>query len=40
MYPDWEYWCADFIEDFVLKKYVPPEEVSAILFEPIQGEEG
>jgi len=39
-YPDCEYWCVDFIEDFVLKKYVPPEEVSAILFEPIQGEGG
>lgn len=39
-YPGCEYWCVDFIEDFVLKKYVPPEEVSAILFEPIQGEGG
>jgi len=39
-YPECEYWCVDFIEDFVLKKYVPPEEVSAILFEPIQGEGG
>jgi len=39
-YPDCHYWCIDFIEDFVLKKYVPPEEVAAILFEPIQGEGG
>jgi len=31
---------VDFIDDSVLKKYVPPEEVSAILFEPIQGEGG
>lgn len=39
-YPDCHYWCIDFIDDFVLKKYVPPEEVAAILFEPIQGEGG
>ncbi|RJS78021.1 acetyl ornithine aminotransferase family protein [Candidatus Bathyarchaeota archaeon] len=39
-YPDCHYWCVDFIEEFVLKKYVPPEEVAAILFEPIQGEGG
>ncbi|MGY0288089.1 MAG: acetyl ornithine aminotransferase family protein [Thermoproteota archaeon] len=29
-----------FIEDWVLKRYVPPEEVAAIVFEPIQGEGG
>jgi len=39
-YPDCHYWCIDFIDDSVLKKYVPPEEVAAILFEPIQGEGG
>ncbi len=29
-----------FIEDWVLNKYVPPEEVAAFIFEPIQGEGG
>ena len=38
--PDCNYWCVDFIEDFVLKKYVPPNEVAASLIEPIQGEGG
>jgi 4-aminobutyrate aminotransferase len=39
-YPDCHYWCIDFIDEFVLHKYVPPEEVAAIVFEPIQGEGG
>lgn len=39
-YPECNYWCIDFIEDVVFKKYVPPEEVAAIVFEPIQGEGG
>jgi len=39
-YPDCHYWCIDFIDEFVLQKYVPPEEVAAILLEPIQGEGG
>jgi 4-aminobutyrate aminotransferase len=39
-YPDCNYWCIDFIDDFVLQKYVPPEEVAAIVFEPVQGEGG
>jgi len=39
-YPDCHYWCIDFIDEFALQKYVPPEEVAAILFEPIQGEGG
>jgi len=39
-YPDCHYWCIDFIDEFVLQKYVPPEEVAAIVFEPIQGEGG
>ena len=33
-------YCADFIEEQVLQKYMPPEDVAAILFEPIQGEGG
>ena len=39
-YPECHYWCIDFIDEYVLHKYVPPEEVAAILFEPIQGEGG
>jgi len=39
-YPDCNYWCVDFIEEFVLEKYLPAEEVAAILAEPIQGEGG
>jgi len=31
---------VDFIDEMVLQKYVPPEEVAGILFEPIQGEGG
>lgn len=29
-----------FIEDWILSKFVPPEEVAAFIFEPIQGEGG
>jgi len=39
-FPDCNYWCIDFIDEYVLQKYVPPEEVAAILFAPIQGEGG
>ena len=39
-YPDCQYWCIDFIDEYVLQKYTPPEDVAAILFEPIQGEGG
>ena len=39
-YPECDYWCIDFIDDFVLQRYAPPEDVAAILFEPIQGEGG
>ena len=39
-YPECHYWCVDFIDEFVLQKYMPPENVAAILFEPIQGEGG
>jgi 4-aminobutyrate aminotransferase len=34
------YKCIDFIDEQVLQKYVPPEEVASIVFEPIQGEGG
>lgn len=39
-YPECDYWCVDFIEEYYLKKYVPPEETSCIIFEPILGEGG
>ncbi|HJW65555.1 MAG TPA: aminotransferase class III-fold pyridoxal phosphate-dependent enzyme, partial [Candidatus Bathyarchaeia archaeon] len=39
-YPECDYWCVDFIDEFVLQKYAPPEDVAAIVFEPIQGEGG
>jgi len=39
-YPECHYWCVDFIDEFVLQKYSPPEEVAAFVFEPIQGEGG
>ena len=39
-YPECHYWCVDFIDEYVLQKYVPPEDIAAILFEAIQGEGG
>lgn len=39
-HPNCHYWCIDFIDEFVFQKYVPPEEVAAVMFEPIQGEGG
>ncbi|MEM2994606.1 MAG: acetyl ornithine aminotransferase family protein [Candidatus Bathyarchaeia archaeon] len=39
-YPECHYWCVDFIDEIVLQKYLPPEDVAAILFEPVQGEGG
>jgi len=39
-YPDCDMWCAKIIEEIYFKQLVSPEEVSAILVEPIQGEGG
>lgn len=39
-YPECNYNCIDFIDDQILQKYVPPEEVAGFFFEPIQGEGG
>ncbi len=39
-YPECDYWCVNFIDEYVLQKYVPPEDTAAILVEPIQGEGG
>jgi 4-aminobutyrate aminotransferase len=39
-YPDCNLWCVDFIEEWVLQKFVPPEEVAGFFFESIAGEGG
>jgi len=39
-YPDCEYWCVEFIDEWIFKKYVPPEDTAAFFVEPIQGEGG
>lgn len=39
-YPDCSIWCAKIIEEVYFKQLVSPEEVAAILVEPIQGEGG
>jgi 4-aminobutyrate aminotransferase len=39
-YPECDLWCVDFIDEQVLQKYVPAEEVAGILFEAVQGEGG
>jgi len=39
-YLECNYWCVDFIDEYVLQRYVPPEDTAAIFFEPIQGEGG
>ena len=39
-YPACNLWCVDFIDEWVLQKFVPPEEVAGFFFEPIAGESG
>jgi len=39
-YPACDLWCVDFIDEWVLQKFVPPEEVAGFFFESIQGENG
>jgi len=39
-YPSCGVACVKYIDDYVFKKLVPPEEVAAIFVEPIQGEGG
>jgi 4-aminobutyrate aminotransferase len=39
-YPECHLWCVDFIDEEVLSKYVPPEDVAAMFVEAIQGEGG
>jgi len=39
-YPECELECVDYIDDMLFKRNVPPDEVAAIIVEPIQGEGG
>jgi 4-aminobutyrate aminotransferase len=39
-YPDCNFYCVEIIEETLFRKVLPPEEVAAIFFEPIQGEGG
>lgn len=39
-YPSCDIWCARILEELYFKQLVPPDEVSAIFVEPIQGEGG
>jgi len=39
-YPKCNFYCIEIIEETIFKKVLPPEEVAAIFFEPIQGEGG
>ncbi|UCC32889.1 MAG: aminotransferase class III-fold pyridoxal phosphate-dependent enzyme, partial [Candidatus Bathyarchaeota archaeon] len=39
-YPNCNLWCVDFIEKWLFKRFVPPENTVGFLFEPIQGENG
>lgn len=39
-YPNCNLWCVDYIKEEVLETYIPPEEVGAFFFEPVQGEGG
>jgi 4-aminobutyrate aminotransferase len=39
-YPKCDLACLDYLEDFAFNSYIAPEEVAAIIFEPIQGDAG
>lgn len=39
-YPDCDLYCAKILEELYFPTHVPPEEVAAIFFEPVQGEGG
>ncbi len=40
IYPECDLWCAKIIEEEYFRGLIPPEELAAIFFEPIQGEGG
>ncbi len=39
-YPSCDIWCARILEELYFKQLIPPDEVSAIFVEPVQGEGG
>ncbi|MBS7619219.1 acetyl ornithine aminotransferase family protein [Candidatus Bathyarchaeota archaeon] len=39
-HPNCDYACVDYIDDYLFKKYLPPEDVALVMVEPIQGEGG
>jgi len=39
-YPECDLYCANVIEDLYMKTVLPPDDLAAIVFEPIQGEGG
>lgn len=39
-YPSCNFYCLDYLREWVLEKYLPGDEVAAIFIEPIQGEGG
>jgi 4-aminobutyrate aminotransferase len=39
-YPGCGLWCVGYIEDIILKKVVPPDDVACMMVEPIQGAAG
>jgi 4-aminobutyrate aminotransferase len=39
-FPDCNYFCLDFIEEWIFGKMVSPEEIAGIIFEPVLGEGG
>ena len=39
-YPDCNMWCVDYIREILFQTLLPPEDVSALIAEPIQGEGG
>lgn len=38
--PSCNFYCIDYIEEYLFNKYVPPEDVGLLIAEPIQGEGG
>ncbi len=39
-YPDCGMWCVNYIEETMLKKVIPPDDVACMVVEPIQGAAG
>jgi 4-aminobutyrate aminotransferase len=39
-YPDCDLWCAKILDEVYFDSFLPPEDVSALIAEPIQGEGG